>query len=304
MRKSLAFTRIVGQYLRRVDSLGALGLLFLCIVVGTIWKFRISMNADQYDLWVEFVGLIFDVVVVLVLFSFFQFLRNQGSHKETQRDIIEDYKAWDNEEANFRLAGAIRRLNRLGETEIDLTGARISDFSFPKNGVESLRGSTIYDGKWGETVGDSSVTLSSVEFNHVDCRSVTFSAGDPFSGMHIGIRRHANFEDCTFVDTDLRGAVFNGASLKWTDPPPESRHELVEDPKTGQVSQVPESYGPFYEADLSGASFSKCIFVNADFREAKNILEAKFSGAVGLEEAAFDSSEVRQAVLEKVKVIS
>ena len=295
--KSVRWFQTVRRFRNEEDSRGATTILIVCVLIGLLWYFLIRRDTVQYDLWVEFVGLIFDILVVLVVFSFYQFLRHEKSHIAEQHNTIEDYKGWDNEEANFQLAGAVRRLNRLGVTIIDLTGAKISNFSFPKNGISSLKGTTIYDGEWGKTIGDSSVEMTSVTFDHVDCRSVTFSAGDPFAGLVPTMRRFAVFADCTFLDTDLRNARFNGASLEWTKPPPKSHYYTEEDPETGQVVPVYESYGPFYDADLSGVSFSNCVFKNADFRDAKNIEDADFSGATGLERANFDTTEIREAVL-------
>jgi uncharacterized protein YjbI with pentapeptide repeats len=216
---------------------------------------------------------------------------------DSQHDIIEDYKGWDSEEARFRLAGAIRRLNKMGVDAINLSGARISDFSFSRNNIASLAGSTFFDGIWGEAIGESSVVLKKVDFSHVNCRSVTFSPYDPFSGLDFDLQRYARFEDCSFFEADLREATFNGASLKWTAAPPDSHYEFEEDPETGQGFATQVSSGPFDGADLRGASFAGCVFENADFRGASGFLEADFSKARGLEDAHFDDEDTKSAVL-------
>jgi uncharacterized protein YjbI with pentapeptide repeats len=81
--------------------------------------------------------------------------------------------------------------------------------------------------------------------------------------------------------------------LTWTEPPPE---------ENGYAEEMGDGwdqthYGPFYLADLQQTSFKDCWFKNADFRNADNILEADFTGAKGLENAFFDSDEIRAAVL-------
>jgi uncharacterized protein YjbI with pentapeptide repeats len=68
-----------------------------------------------------------------------------------------------------------------------------------------------------------------------------------------------------------------------------------EEDGTPACAQV--SYGPFWRADLSQTSFKGCRFTRADFRDAENILEADFTGAKGLDDAFFDSDEIRAAVL-------
>tara|TARA_R110002110_G_scaffold305242_2_gene519283 strand:+ start:4388 stop:5233 length:846 start_codon:yes stop_codon:yes gene_type:complete len=266
-----------------------------CLAIIWVWR---SLAPDFfYDLWVEFWGLTFDVVFILVVFASFEHRRQRALQIQSQHDIIDDYKSWDSEEARFRLAGAIRRLNKMGVDAINLSGARISDFSFSRNNIASLAGSTFFDGIWGEAIGERSVVLKKVDFSHVNCRSVTFSPYDPFSKLDAEVQRHAKLENCSFIETDLRGATFNGASLKWTEVPPDSHHEFEVDSETGQGFASQVSCGPFDGADLRGASFSGCVFENADFRGASDVLGADFSGARGIEAAEFDDDETRSAVL-------
>lgn len=283
------------RFSRKTNFPYALGLTAACLAI--IWLWRSLAPEFFYDLWVEFWGLTFDIVFILVIFAFFEHRRQKFLQIQSQHDIIEDYKRWDSEEARFRLAGSIRRLNKMGVHAINLSGARISDFSFSKNNIASLMGSTFFDGTWGEAIGESSVILKKVDFQHLDCRSVIFSPYDPFSGLNMEVERQAKFEDCTFIETDLRKATFNGASLKWTEAPPDTHYEFEEDPETGQGFASQVSWGPFDGADLRGASFSGCVFENADFRGATGILEADFSKSKGLEDAVFDDDATRSAVL-------
>ena len=57
----------------------------------------------------------------------------------------------------------------------------------------------------------------------------------------------------------------------------------------------------FNEADLANASFKKCQFHWADFREAYNVKKADFSGAIGLETCVFDSEELKALIIAKSK---
>lgn len=273
----------------------AVVILIACIALVFVWHLAApNLFNDQR---VEFWGLIFDIIFILVIFSFFDRRRQRLQQIQTQHDIIDDYKAWDSEEARFRLAGAIRRLNKMGEHAINLSGARISDFSFASNGLGNLQGSTFYDGSWGQRVGDGSVMLTKVEFDRVDCRSVIFSPFDPLAGILPGPDRHAKFIDCSFVDTDLRGARFNGSLLQWTESPPKSHFEEEEDHENGERFLLRVSRGSFDGANVSGASFSGCFFSNADFRDASGLLQADFSEAKGLEQAKFDNQKTKDAVL-------
>ncbi len=251
------------------------------------------------NLFVEFGGAVFDILIFGVFLTAVMSYFNRKQEIARQHEIIEDYKRWDSEEARFRLAGAIRRLNRKGETAVNLSGVRLSDFSFSKNGIGSLSGSTLYDGTWGEPLAESAVKLNKVEFDYVDCQSVQFSPFNPLSGLGNITSSFADFLDCEFFNADLRNAIFNGAVLAWSAPPPDTHFEHIDDEENGAPIIAQKSYGPFDGANLAGTSFANVVFDNADFRGAKNILDANFSGAKGLDNAEFDGNDIKQAVLSK-----
>ena len=274
----------------------AIGLFAVCVAITYFW-WRIDPQ-DPSNLWPEMGGMTLDVFFILIVFALFEHRRSKRQDIARQREVIDDYKRWDHPEAHLRIAGAIRRLNRLGVFALDMAGARLTDFHFARVGVQSLQGSTFYDGRWGERFGDSSVKLNKVSFDHLNCREVTFAPYNPLSGFGDLAMDFSQFLDCSFIETDLRDARFNGSDLYWSEPPPETHMEFWdEDNGTPACAQV--SYGPFYRADLRQASFRGCRFKNADFRDAECILEADFSGAKGLEDAYFDNDEIRTAVLEQ-----
>ncbi|MCH8981687.1 hypothetical protein IH922_06685, partial [candidate division KSB1 bacterium] len=59
-----------------------------------------------------------------VIIAFFIFLRDRRKAIERHQEEIDDFKKWDSEEARYRIAGAIRRRNRLGKTDIDFGGSK------------------------------------------------------------------------------------------------------------------------------------------------------------------------------------
>ena len=62
-----------------------------------------------------------------------------------------------------------------------LFGIEISDFRFRWLEIESIAGSTFYDGSWGTWSGKDSVTLTGVDFSGVDCRGCRVLQIQPFS---------------------------------------------------------------------------------------------------------------------------
>lgn len=270
----------------------AIGLFIACAGITYLW-WRLDPQ-DLSNLWPEMGGMTLDVFFILIVFALFEHRRNKRQDIARQREVIDDYKRWDHPEAHLRIAGAIRRLNRLGIFALDMAGARLSKFNFAEQGIEKIEGSTFFNGQWGERFGTSSVCMVEVHFDRLSCRGVTFSPFNPLGSF--GAVGFAHFLDCSFSDTDLSESKFNGAELLWTSPPPETHLEEWEE-EDGSHGWAQLTYGPFYRADLQQASFKGCEFKNADFRDAENILDADFTGAKGLEDAAFDDEETKAAVL-------
>jgi uncharacterized protein YjbI with pentapeptide repeats len=289
------------NYVLQTDLKAALGILIFCIVVMLVTVGPLAVENPLQNLWIEFGGLTFDVLFILVIFSLFEHRRLDRQEIERQKEIISDYKSWNSEEARFRIAGALRRLSKRGVHDIDFSGARLSDFSFSTSGIRSLRGANFFDGVWGEFFKDSQVNLQRVDFSHLDCRDVVFSPFDPLSGLMAGTFSHTNLSDCNFVQSDLQGACFAGAALKWTEAPPDDLYERFEDDNGEYSGSSQIAYGPFDQANLTGTSFANVFFENADFRNAEGLLTADFTGARGLENARFDSEDVKGAILKMAR---
>lgn len=276
-------------------------LSFIILVIGVLFVFTLYLAVPGLQdgffngVFVEFSGMLFDVVVFGILIALFVRATERRRGVQRQQEIIDDYKKWNSEEGRFRIAGAIRRLNRFGKTDIDFGGIEISDLSFRLHDIQSIRGSTFYDGTWGERGSRDNVTLERVDFSNVDCREVTFSRFNPLAGIAPNVV-FASLVDCKFLEANLANTVFKGAHLEWTQAPPDElgiwHDDLDELPAFEQTH-----YPPFWRADLQGASFVDATFKNADFREAIGILECDFAGAKGLDTAIFDDDEVKKSVL-------
>lgn len=284
----------ISRFAAEIDLLATGVLFFLAFAIWALWHVLAHSFGAEYR--TEFMGLIFDIFFILILFSVLQYRGRRSQTIARQQEVVEDYKRWDSEEARFRLAGALRRLNRLGVTAIDLTGLQLSGFSFADNKIENISGSTFYDGSWGEPFKPHEVKVTKVSFDWVDCSKATFSPFNPLQGLGVG-PRWASFIDCTFRNSNLNGSSFAGATMVWKEEPPDSLYELdhVEDGET-ILTQVRE--GPFREADLTNASFRDVHFKNADFRQSLNIALANFEGATGLDTCVFDEDALENEVLE------
>ena len=268
------------------------------IVSLFIADFRNWKDEFWKGVFIEFTGMMFDIAVFGVLIVLFLRLTERRREIHRQQEIIDDFKKWNSDEARFRIAGAVRRLNRLGKTNIDFRGIILKNFSFKSQDIESIRGAIFYDGEWGYISPRIKTLLENVAFDHVDCSNVTFSAFNPFKG--ISLDPPMQMKNCSFNNANLHNVKFCGAKLFWDQKPPDETGEGVED-EDGSRGWVQTYFSPFYEADLKGASFADADLKNADFRDTKNIIGADFSNATGLETCIFDSNEIRDIVLSGAK---
>jgi uncharacterized protein YjbI with pentapeptide repeats len=284
-------------FVRETNLPAAIALCVLCAAITYAWRAYDPHN----ELWAHMGGVTMEVFFVLIVFQLFEFWRDRRASNDRQREIIDDYKGWDGLEAAHRIAGAARRLNRNGISNINFSGLRLSCFSFPKNGISDLRNALFYDGSWGDKFKQGSVKLTLVNFDHVNCERTIFSLQNPFEDIDLDMPQLAEFCDCSFIRSNLRESIFNGASLSWTEAPPETLFYEDVDEETGETFLAQENYGPFDSSDLTWASFRGATFKNADFRGSDGITTADFYRAKGLEDAKFDSDEIRAIVLKKVE---
>ncbi len=273
----------------------------LLLVVVAAFLLILGREYDGWrDLWqgvfVEAAGAAMDLVVFGVVIALVAARRDRKREIDTQVELIDDFKKWNTDEARYRIAGAVRRLNRVGRTAIDFGGIEISDFSFRRHDIANIAGSTFYDGTWGSMGSRDTVALKKVDFTNVNCRDVVFSAFNPLGGLRLALKlkhRHATLRDCWFTGARLDGAKFKGALMAWSEEPPEEVGEW-DTTTDGEHFFVRTYHGPFDMSDLSGASFEDVMFQNADFRGADNLRECQFSGASGLEECVFDREEDKE----------
>lgn len=283
--------------------IGASIILFVfLLLVAFVWA-GLKGWPELGDVQVEFWGLIFDVLVILVGFGVIQHGKQRRDDIARHSEVIEDLKRWSSEEAKHRVLGAMRRLNRLGKSNFELSGAHLKSANFTGYGIKSIAGSTLSSGGWW---GSDELTVSNfedVDFSSLDARGVVFEKTFP---MRIGqkILSHgprATYKNCDFWGADLSNAKFDGAELTWTSAPPDSLEEQVDEEPDGRPVYAKVARGVFEEVDLSNTSFKFCTFDKADFREAFNIESADFSGAEGLDTCVFDNDCLKKKIIQNSK---
>lgn len=220
--------------------------LLAIIVIPIVIKISSPFYNEAFfeNILVEAHGMIFDILILGVLFAWFA----QGGEK--QRDIkryqeeIEDYRGWESDEAKYRIAGNIKRLNSLGVSNIDLhmmnlreadlcrlnlRNANLLHCKMEKACIEGtdFSGATLFFSDLSEA-GDKTKRI----FHISDIVQTNFKnaklSGAKFVKASL---REANFTDAHATDTDfskadlmyadfsnanLYGAILHGADLRET----------------------------------------------------------------------------------------
>ena len=274
-------------------------LLVGVLVVFLVWQTLFTSLAEDYR--VEFFGLVLDVIFILIIYSIMQSSIREQQSIDRQKEIVEDYKRWDCEEARFRIAGALRRLNHMRVSNFDFTGIQLSSFKFADHKIRNISNSIFYDGSWGEPFKPHDVKLNEVSFDYCHCENVQFSPFNPLEAIIKKASAYAVFVNCTFRYCELKGASFNGAYMKWTTPTVDCRFESIEyEDEHQHEAQV--IFSSFEGANLDGVSFKGAFFENVDFRGAENIVTADFSNAQGLASCMFDCEALENPTLRNVSI--
>ena len=123
---------------------------FAGVIILLLWVFSGWYGGAPGEIlrgiYIEAGGAVMDIVIFGVILALLAAMTSRHQDVTRQLELIDDYKKWDSAEARYRIAGAIRRLNKLNRTAINFSGIEISDFRFA--------GSTFYDGSWGSVQCD------------------------------------------------------------------------------------------------------------------------------------------------------
>lgn len=250
------------------------------LILALLWPYAGDIVEIEEGIYIEAWGTLFDIFVIVLILGWFQLRREKKQHIERYEEEIDDFKRWDTDEARVRIAGNLRRLAKLGKTDVNLSGVILRDFSFFAQKITKLRGAK-FSTETASWIADFSTVLERVDLSHADCTGTTFSR------FLLSPSFGTKFSDVVFANATLVNASFEGATMVWTNPRPneDDWHEIV-DEETGDRAQT--YWPPFEDADLAGASFRRAMLKNADFRNAKNVEFANFEDTKGLETCLFD----------------
>ena len=248
-------------------------------------------------------GMVFDLLVI----GWFMFwLQRQGEQRlraNRYREEIEDFLGWRSHEAALRLAGNVRRLNRLGFkvplklTEAFLQGANLAGADLSEadlwgadltgtalQGTRLVRANLAGARLQGADLERATLTradLRGADFTEADLeraflekadlRAANFTAAD----LQFASLPHADLRHARFLGANLRGSHLEGADLRQAFFESANLHGANLD-----------------RADLTGADLTRADLTRADLTGARlpegEALLALFDDVRSLEGARFD----------------
>ena len=214
-------------------------------------------NFEWHDILVEANGMTFDLLVFGILLSSYESLREKKDKVERLHEEIDDYRGWDEKEAMFRIVGAVRRLNRMGVSKIDLSGCylvKANLFRIQLQGA-NLQGANFQEADLRE-VNLCHSNLNGANFQKADLQWIDFQETD-LQGANL---QDANLTGANFQKADLRGVNFQGANLEGADfQGANLEGEQIQLPQLGMID--------FAGANLQGANLEGVNFLGANLHK-------------------------------------
>lgn len=259
------------------------------IVVGlTLVKYGYHEDFIK-NIVVEAHGMLFDILVIgIFIFA----LQKLGEKRiERKRNIqrwleeIEDFREWDEKKAMYRIVGNIRRLNKQGVTDINISRCYLVGAGLVGNDLSgaNFRGADLRNAYLTESIlrnADlSGADLGGAKLCETDLRGAKLCRADlREADLHRADLRGAEFESVILSNADLYGANFKETDLRKID---------------------------LKEADLREADFRGAILSNADLSGA-NLTGTDLSGAkllgANLSRANFWGTNLKEAILRKANL--
>ena len=220
---------------------------FLCIalIFGAILSYIDTHVSDCFKdsflggILVEAHGMLMDILVFgIALTSYEKFTEERNEIKRLHEEI-DDYRRWDEPEAMYRIVGCIKRLNKKGESRIELhetylNGAVLSGVKLQNANLWAARL------EWAHLQG---ANLQEADLHH--------------AYLHGAFLKEANLQGADLQLTNLEGAHLEGANLKGADL------------KGADLRRADLRRANLQEAHLKGANLQEADLRGANLQGAK-----------------------------------
>ena len=189
------------------------------------------------DVLVEAHGLIFDLFIFGIVLTAYEVIRSKQDKVERYKEELDDYREWKEDEAGYRVAGIIRRLESEGVEDINFDKLNLSKCS--KEIVEKA-----------VKTGARIISLQEAKLYGANLQEANLLGANL---QEAGLYR-ANLQEAKLGSANLLGANLLGANLQEAD--------------LGSAN--------LQEADLGGANLQEAKLYQANLQEA-NLRGAKVS---------------------------
>ncbi len=146
-------------------------------------------------------GMMFDLVVLGILLTLYDSITQKRNEIDRLKEEIDDFRFWSSDEAKYRIAGCVRRLNKLNSKQIDLSDCNLEGMNL---------GGLNFDG-----ADFRRAKLSGANFENSILKNSNFTYADLFQANF----RNADFSGSKFIFTrmnksDIRDAKFNNTEFQ------------------------------------------------------------------------------------------
>lgn len=255
------------KILHVIKSVTEQQLLTTTIVLIIVSLFIIYLSLPHYtghvnyfyeNLLVEAHGMIFDLLVIGILLVWLNKIGEKRLRIRRNQEEIDDFRHWVNEEASFRIAGDIKRLNKDHIHSIDLYNCHLKNVNL------------------------NYVNLSGSNMNYINLEDSSLQ-----NAILNQVRlNQANLQNVKLQGAMLKNAQLSGANLQFTTP--------IKADFTGANLIKAKFKGAVLidcilrDAMLAGADFTDANLFKADFRGAKGLTPDQLMQARSIHMAIFD----------------
>lgn len=180
-------------------------MLLIAILVFCLISFFSTNSLEEFiqGIHVELFGILFDVVVLVLLFNW---INSHGEKKQRinrYQEEIEDFRHWNSEEGKFRIRGNIKRLNKEGVSKIDLTFVNISNGNIQNSQQLDFSGIKLDESRLLQS------NLTNLRMPNSSFNGIT----DHYSKFIETGLLYAKFQNCHLQGTDFTKAFLHGADF-------------------------------------------------------------------------------------------
>lgn len=263
------------QYLNEITEnqllTTAIVLVFVILIVGfvSLPHYKANDNYFYVNLLSEAHGMIFDIIVIGMLLVWLNKIGEKRIRIKRHQEEIDDFRHWLNEEASFRIAGDIKRLNKDKVFNLELYNCNLKN-----------------------------VNLNNVVLTGSNMNNIVLEESNLQNATLKNIRANqANFQNVKLQKAILTGAQLSGANFKFTTliKAVITDANLIKTKFNGAVMIDCNLSGSM----VAGADFTDANLFKADLTNCKGLTAEQLSKCRNIHQAKFDAN-----IEEKLKEIA